>query len=177
MLLGGGGPMVPTIAYFRQFWWVCYFSTVWHTERQMERIGGENPLLEDYAPSMPRRVLEFVMLHLVWKCGRNEKGGGGRCVCVCAFCEVCQILCLHYRQYLVNSLLLLSFLVLSIPWCKRLLLKQSAVVKDQFHTSISPFSGCVTSSMVMKLICNLPPRTTKKVKAIIHSNASVTVCI
>lgn len=42
----------------------------------------KNTLQEDYAASMPSLLQEFVMLHLVCKCGGKEKETECYCVCV-----------------------------------------------------------------------------------------------
>ena len=58
-------------------------------EGSREREGGgrqkKNTLQEDYAPSMPSLLQEFVMLHLVCKCGGRERERELLCVCVCFF--------------------------------------------------------------------------------------------
>lgn len=71
-------PTVPTIVYITHFRWACHISTPWHLERLQEGSEGfgggggdkkKNTLQEDYAPSMPSLLQEFVIRHLVCKWG------------------------------------------------------------------------------------------------------------
>ena len=71
--------------------------------------GGDkkkNTLQEDYAPSMPSLLQEFVIPHLVCKCVGGNKIESSGIVCACLwFSAVCQSLRLHYSRYRLNSLL------------------------------------------------------------------------
>ncbi len=83
---------MPTIVYITHFRWARHIYTAWHFERCRKEAGGrqkKNTLQEDYAPSMPSLLQEFVMLHLVCKCRGDVKERGSaivsECVCVCVW--------------------------------------------------------------------------------------------